>query len=129
MGNKAVEQFLANYALIGERGFDMFAREQSKLLSPGLISVSTDHRGTFSYNGIKAFFEALQDWSQYFAPGPDLRFETVQATPAHALVRMHGDLTLVTPVNGKSVSKAASTTGPKSSTFPATGSSRSSTSN
>jgi hypothetical protein len=104
MGNTAVERFFANYNLLQE-SFETFAREQSKLLSSDLVTVSTDYRGTLTYKGVEGFFEALKEWSECFGVGPDFRTEMVQATTRHALVRLHGDLNLLKPVNGKSVSK------------------------
>jgi hypothetical protein len=99
-----LERFFANYRLI-QSGLEMFVPEQSKLLSPDLIAISTDPRGTFTCKGIDAYFESLKDWFRYYRSGPDLRTEIVQATPMHALVRLHADMSLLKRVNGKTLSK------------------------
>ncbi|WP_213803903.1 hypothetical protein [Granulicella sp. dw_53] len=105
MFNQTVQQFFTNYALIQESGFEVFAREQSKLFTPDLVTISRDYRGTLTYHGIDAYFDSLKDWFQYFTTGSNFYLEFEEATSTHALVRMHGNVQLVQPVDGKTVSE------------------------
>jgi hypothetical protein len=92
MSNKTVRQFFKNYLLIGEQGFDAFTREQSKLFSPNLVTLASDSRGSFTYEGIDGFFEGMVAWSKHFFVNGQSRHEYVEETSTHVLVRMHGDL-------------------------------------
>jgi hypothetical protein len=105
MGNEAVRQFFKNYLLIREQGFDAFAREQSKLFSPNLVTLVSDSRGSFTYEGIGGFFEGMVAWSNHFFVNGQSRHEYVEETSTHVLVRMHGDLKLSQPINGETISK------------------------
>jgi hypothetical protein len=105
MSNKTVRRFFKNYLLIGERGFDAFTREQSKLFSPNLVTLASDSRGSFTYEGIDGFFEGMIAWSKHFLVNGQSRHEYVEETSTHVLVRMHGDLKLSEPINGETISK------------------------
>jgi len=105
MNNEIVRQFFKNYLIIREQGFDAFIREQSKLLSPNLVTLVSDVRGSFKYEGIEGFFEGMVAWSKDFFVNGQSRHEYVEETSTHVLVRMHGDLKLLEPINGKTTSK------------------------
>jgi hypothetical protein len=105
MRNETVRQFFTNYLLIREQGFDAFTREQSKLFSPNLVTLVSDIRGRFTYQGTDGFFEGMVAWSKHFFVNGQSRHEYVQETSTHVLVRMHGDLKLSEPMNGETVSK------------------------
>ena len=105
MSNKTVRQFFKNYLLIREQGFEMFSHEQSKLFSAELVTIASDTRGTFTYHGIDGFFEGMVAWSKHFFVNGQSRHEYIEETPTHVLVRMHGDLKLVEPIGGATISK------------------------
>ena len=105
VNNKIVRQFFRNYLLIRERGFEAFVREQSKLFSPELLTIASDTRGTFSYDGIDGFFEGMVAWSKHFSVDGQSRHEYVDETPTHVFVRMHGDLRLLAPIDGATISR------------------------
>jgi len=105
MKNKVVEKYLSNFSLINTQGMEDFAREQSKLLSPGLVAMTTDYRGTHTEHGIDGFFHGLDEWSKYFRSNHQSRKEFLEDTPARVSVRVLNRLGLVIPVNGKSVSE------------------------
>jgi hypothetical protein len=105
MSNETVRQVFMNYLLIRDQGFDAFTREQSKLLSPNLVTLVSDSRGSFTYEGIDGFFEGMVTWSKHFFVNGQSRQEYVEETSTHVLVRMHGDLKLSEPINGESISK------------------------
>src|SRR5580698_4205306 len=100
MSNEIVRQFFKNYFLIREQGFDVFTREQSKLFSPEIVTLVSDTRGMFTYQGIDGFFEGMVAWSKHFFVNGQSRHEYVTETATHVLVRMHGDLKLLEPTNG-----------------------------
>jgi hypothetical protein len=105
MSNETVRQFFKNYLLMRQRGFDAFTREQSKLFSPELVTLVSDTRGSFTYQGIDGFFEGMVAWSKHFFVNGLSRHEYIDETPTHVLVRMHGDLKLSERINGESISK------------------------
>jgi hypothetical protein len=105
MTNEIIRQFFKNYLVIREQGFDAFTREQSKLLSPKLVTLVSDTRGSFIYEGIDGFFEGMVAWSKHFFVNGQSRHEHIEETPIHVLVRMHGDLKLSEPINGETFSK------------------------
>jgi hypothetical protein len=105
MNNKIVEQYLGNFALINTQGMAAFAREQSKLLSPALVAVCTDYRGTLVQHGIDGYFRGLELWSKHFQSNHQSRKEFLDDTPTHVLVRVLNRLGLVVPVNGRTVSE------------------------
>jgi hypothetical protein len=105
MNSSVVAQFFANYRLIQDNGYDVFVREQSKLLSPGIVTISHDPRGTLEYQGIDAYFTSLREWFEHYRTDPNLRAEIVEETPTHALAQLYGDVRLVKPIDGKTVSK------------------------
>jgi hypothetical protein len=105
MSNETVRQLFKNYLLIRQRGFDAFTREQSKLFSPELVTLVSDTRGSFTYQGIDGFFEGMVAWSKHFFVNGLSRHEYIDETPTHVLVRMHGDLKLSERINGESISK------------------------
>ena|SRR3974390_1983137 len=105
MNNKVVEKYFSNFALIDTKGMDVFAREQSKLLSPNLIASTTDYRGTLTEHGIGGFFRGLEEWSKHFQSNHHSRKEFLEDTPTHVSVRVVNWLGLVVPVNGRTVSK------------------------
>jgi hypothetical protein len=105
MTNEVIRQFFKNYLLIREQGFDAFTSEQSKLFSPKLLTLVSDTRGSFIYEGIDGFFEGMVAWSKHFFVNGQSRHEYIEETPIHVLVRMHGDLKLSEPINGETVSK------------------------
>jgi len=105
MNNEVIRQFFKNYALIREQGFDTFIREQAKLFSPELITLVSDTRGNFTYQGIDGFFEGQVAWSKHFFVNGRSIHEYVEETSTHVLVRMHGDLKLLEPINGETLSK------------------------
>src|ERR1700761_3471295 len=100
MQNEVVRQFFQNYLLIREQGFGAFRREQSKLLSPDLVTVVSDTRGTFTYHGIDEFFEGMIAWSRHYFVNGKTRHEFVQEMPENVFVQMHGELRLLEAVNG-----------------------------
>ena len=104
MRNEIVRQFFENYFLIQEQGFNVFTREQSKLFAADLVTVTSDIRGIHAYYGINGFFEGMIAWSRHFFVNGKSRHEYVEETPTHVLVRMHGDLRLLEPINGLNVS-------------------------
>lgn len=106
MNNEIVRQFFQNYLLIRQQGFEVFRREQSRLFSTELETIVSDTRGTFSYHGIDGFFEGMIAWSKHFFVNGQSRHEYVKETSTHVLVRMHGDLRLLAPINGEITSKA-----------------------
>lgn len=67
---ETIDHFFANYSLISQ-GFDVFQREQSKLLSPAMSTVVRDHLGTHEYARPEGYFASLGDWSQSFSAGED----------------------------------------------------------
>jgi hypothetical protein len=71
---------------------DAFTREQSKLFSPNLVTLVSDIRGSFTYEGTDGFFEEMVAWSKHFFVNGQSRHEYVEETSTHVLVRMHGDL-------------------------------------
>jgi hypothetical protein len=105
MTNKVVEKYLSNFALINTQGMEVFAREQSKLLSPDLVATTTDYRGTLTEHGIDGFFHGLGEWSKYFRSNHQSRKEFLEDTPTRVSVRVLNRLGLVIPVNGKTVSE------------------------
>jgi len=106
MKNKIVENYLNNFSLINSQGMDAFAREQAKLLSPGLVAISTDYRGTLIEYGIEGYFRALHEWSRHFRSNHQSPKEYLVDTPWRVLVRVLNRLGLVVPVNGRTVSEA-----------------------
>jgi hypothetical protein len=66
MSNEVVRLFFQNYHLIREESFEVFRREQSQLLSPELVTIASDKRGTLRYQGIDGFFEGMIAWSRHF---------------------------------------------------------------
>ena len=106
MKNKIVEKYLNNFALINTQGVEAFAREQSKLLSPSLVAISTDYRGTLTEYGIDGYFRALQEWSKHFQSNHQSPKEYLEDTPTRVSVRVLNRLGLVVPVNGRTVSEA-----------------------
>jgi hypothetical protein len=78
MTNEVIRQFFKNYLLIREQGFDAFTCEQSKLFSPKLLTLVSDTRGSFIYEGIDGFFEGTvskegdHDWTEEFEIANDL---------------------------------------------------------
>jgi hypothetical protein len=60
----------------------------------------------FTYQGIDGFFEGMVAWSKHFFVNGQSRHEYVTETATHVLVRMHGDLKLLEPTNGATISKA-----------------------
>lgn len=105
MSNEIARQFFRNYLLIREQGFQAFTCEQSKLFSPQLVTLVSDPRGAFRYEGIDGFFEGMVAWSKHFLVNGRSRHEYVDETSTHVLVRMHGDLGLSEPINGETLSK------------------------
>jgi hypothetical protein len=106
MTNKVVEKYLGNFSLLNTDGLEAFAREQSKLLSPDLVAVTTDYRGTLTEHGIDGYFRALTEWSKHFQSNHQSPKEFLDDTPTHVLVRVLNRLGLVKPVDGKTVSEA-----------------------
>ena len=98
MTNEIIRQFFKNYLLIREQGFDAFTREQSNLFSPKLVTLVSDTRGSFIYEGIDGFFEGMVAWSKHFFVNGQSRHEYIEGAPIHVLVRMHGDLKLLEPI-------------------------------
>jgi hypothetical protein len=76
-----------------------------KAFSPELVTLVSDTRGSFTYQGIDGFFEGMVAWSKHFFVNGLSRHEYIDETPTHVLVRMHGDLKLSEPINGESISK------------------------
>jgi|SRR6516164_3080945 hypothetical protein len=105
MKNKVVEKYLNNFALINTQGMDAFVREQSKLLSPRLVAVSTDYRGTLVEYGIEGYFRALNEWSKHFRSNHQSPKQYLVDTPWRVFVRVLNRLGLVVPVNGRTVSE------------------------
>ncbi len=105
MKNKVVEKYLNNFSLINTQGVEAFAREQSKLLSPDVIAISTDYRGTLTEHGIDGYFRALTEWAKHFQSNHQSRKKFLADTPTHVLVRVLNRLGLVIPVNGRTVSE------------------------
>ncbi len=105
MTNKIVEKYLNNFSLINTQGMEAFVREQSKLLSPGLVATTTDYRGTLTEHGVKGFFHGLTEWSKYFQSNHQSCKEFLEDTPARVSVRVLNRLGLVIPVNGRDVSE------------------------
>lgn len=105
MTNKVVEKYLNNFSLINTQGMEVFAREQSKLLSPGLVSMTTDYRGTLTEHGVDGFFHGLAEWSKHFQSNHQSHKEFLDDTPTHVLVRVLNRIGLVVPVHGKTVSE------------------------
>ena len=81
MTNKVVEKYLNNFSLINTQGMEVFAREQSKLLSPGLVSMTTDYRGTLTEHGVDGFFHGLAEWSKHFQSNHQSHKEFLDDTP------------------------------------------------
>jgi hypothetical protein len=106
MNNKVVEKYLGNFSLIHSQGMEAFAREQSKLLSPALVAICTDYRGTLTEHGIDGYFRGLEQWSRHFESNHQSPKEFVEDTPTHVFVRVFNHLGLVVPVNGRTVSQA-----------------------
>lgn len=105
MKNKVVEKYLNNFALINTQGMEVFAREQSKVLSPNLVASTTDYRGTITEHGIDGFFRGLEEWSKHFRSNHHSRKEFLEDTPTRVSVRVLNRLGLVAPVNGRTVSE------------------------
>jgi hypothetical protein len=105
MKNKTVEKYLGNFSLISSQGMEAFTREQSKLLSPSLVAVCTDYRGTLVELGIDGYFRGLELWSKHFQSNHQSRKEFLDDTTTHVLVRVLNRLGLVVPVNGRTVSE------------------------
>lgn len=95
---KQVEKFFDNYGLISN--WPAFQEEQSKILSPQLQTYYSDHRGAKLYQGPAGYFASLGDWSQAFATGADFHLKIVQVNADRIVVRLHGTLTLASPING-----------------------------
>jgi hypothetical protein len=106
MKNKVVEKYLNNFSLINTRGMEAFAREQSKLLSPDLVAICTDYRGTLTEHGIEGYFWGLTEWSKHFQSNHQSPKEFLEDTPTRVSVRVLNWLGLVVPVNGRSISAA-----------------------
>src|SRR6476659_4582694 len=106
MNNKVVEQYLNNFSLINSQGMETFVRQQSKLLSPGLVATTTDYRGTLTKHGIDGYFRDLDEWSRHFQSNHQSRKEFLKDTPTHVSVRLFSRLGLGVPVNGRTVSEA-----------------------
>lgn len=105
MNNKVVEKYLNNFSLINTQGMEAFAREQSLLLSPGVVACSTDYRGTLTEHGVEGYFRALTEWSKHFLSNHQSRKEFLEDTPTRVFVRVLNRLGLVIPVNGRTVSE------------------------
>jgi hypothetical protein len=105
MTNKVVEKYLNNFSLINTQGMEAFSREQSKLLSPNLVAMTTDYRGTLTEHGIDGFFHGLMEWSKHFQSNHQSREEYLVDTPVRVSVHVLNRLGLVVPVNGRSVSE------------------------
>jgi len=104
MKNKVVEKYLNNFSLINTQGMKVFAREQSKLLSPNLVARCTDYRGTLTEHGIEGYFHGLEEWSKHFRSNHQSRKEYLNDTSARVSVRVFNELGLVKPINGRTVS-------------------------
>jgi hypothetical protein len=105
MKNKVVESYLNNFSLINTQGMEAFARAQSKLLSPDLVAICTDYRGTLTEQGIDGYFHGLAEWSKHFQSNHQSCKEFLEDTPTRVSVRVLNRLGLVVPVNGKTVSE------------------------
>jgi hypothetical protein len=103
--NHTVRQFFENYHLLREHSFEVFAREQTKLFSPELVTVTSDYRGTQSYHGSDGFFQGLASWSKYFFVNGKSRHEFIEERADHVFVRMHGDIGLLMPMGDQRSSK------------------------
>jgi hypothetical protein len=84
---------------------EAFVREQSKLLSPDLVAICTDYRGTLTEHGIRGFFQGLTEWSKHFESNHQSRKEFLEGTPTRVSVRVMNRLGLVKPMNGRTVSE------------------------
>jgi predicted transcriptional regulator len=105
VNNKVVETYVNNFSLINSHGMEAFIREQSKLLSPALVAVCTDYRGTLTEHGIDGYFRGLEEWSKHFQSNHRSRYEFLEDTPTHVSMRVLNRLGLVAPVNGRTVSE------------------------
>jgi hypothetical protein len=105
MNHQVVENYLNNFSLINS-GMEAFAREQSKLLSPAVVAISTDYRGTLTEHGIDGYFRALEAWLRHFRSNHQSPKEFLDDTRTHVLVRVLNRLGRVVPVNGLTVSEA-----------------------
>jgi len=105
MNNNVVDQYLNNFSLINLRGMEAFVQKQLKLLSPALVAITTDYRGTLTEHGIDGYFRGLEEWSRHFESNHQSPKEFLEDTPTHVLVRVFNRLGLVVPVNGRTVSE------------------------
>lgn len=106
MINKIVEKYLNNFSLLNTDGVEAFVREQSKLLAPDVVAITTDYRGTLTEHGIEGYFHALSEWSKLFQSNHQSPKEFLEDTPVRVRVRVLNRLGLVVPVNGRAVSEA-----------------------
>ena len=93
-----VDKFFSNYALIGD--WSAFQAEQTKLLSPEMTTVVSDHLGVKTYDAPKGYFDSLGDWSKSFSTGPDFRVEIQKVTATQVVARLHGKILFKQPIQG-----------------------------
>ena len=105
MKNKVVEKYLNNFSLINTQGLEVFAREQSVLLSSNIVATCTDYRGTLTYHGIDGYFRGLSEWSRHFQSNHQSPKEFLEDAASRVSVRVLNRLGLVVPVNGRTMSE------------------------